>query len=174
MLLAHKEYGRRVLARPLGLLLAAAVDLAIGLVTADPARPHQGTAAVLLVPVPTSRAARRRRGDDPLHRVTVAAAAALRRRGVPVRIVPALWVHGRPADQVGLTRAERAANMTGRFRVRRWAPELLTAASGRPQPLVLVLDDVLTTGATAREAVRALAGRGIGVDAVATIARARD
>lgn len=83
-------------------------------------------------------------------------------------------MRGSPADQAGLGRAQRMANVTGRFRARRWAPGVLVPPPGRPTPLVVVVDDVLTTGATVREAVRALAACGIGVDAVAAIARARD
>lgn len=60
VLIAHKEYGRRVLERPLGTLLAAAIDLAVGMATAgeDGGRSF---GHVALVPVPTSKRARRRR-----------------------------------------------------------------------------------------------------------------
>ena len=187
---AHKEYGRRALARPLGGLLAAAVDLAVGLATADlgwpdtgplPAPP--GAVPVLLVPVPTSRRARHRRRDDPLRRIARCAAARLREQGVPARVVAGLRVRGTPADQAGLSRAERVANLAGRFAVRHGARAALGApgagaaaqsTGGAGAPLVVVVDDVLTTGATVREAVRALAAAGIGVAAVATVARAGD
>jgi predicted amidophosphoribosyltransferase len=54
------------------------------------------------------------------------------------------------APQVGLSRAQRAANLSGAFRV---APE--RAASIERRNVVLV-DDVLTTSATANAATRAL------------------
>ncbi|MGD9540450.1 MAG: ComF family protein [Methylocystis sp.] len=54
------------------------------------------------------------------------------------------------APQVGLTRAQRAANLSGAFRV---APEHADAIMGRN---VVLVDDVLTTGATANAATRAL------------------
>lgn len=166
---AHKEYGRRALGRPLGALLAAATDLAVGLATAEDCHPP---GPVLLVPVPSSRRARRRRRDDPVRRLALRAASRLRAQGVPARVVPALRVRGVPADQAGLSRAERAANLAGRFAVRRGGRAALVARPGQPAPLVVVVDDVLTTGATVREAVRALAVRGVPVAAVATVARA--
>ncbi len=169
---AHKEYGRRALARPLGALLAAAVDLAVGVAYAELGWSTAGP--VVLVPVPTSRRARRRRRDDPLRRVARCAAARLREQGVPARVVSGLRVRGTPADQSGLSRRERAANLAGRFAARRGAAAALVARPGRPLPLVVVVDDVLTTGATVREAVRALAAAGVGVAAVATVARAGD
>jgi ComF family protein len=54
------------------------------------------------------------------------------------------------APQVGLTRTQRAANLAGAFRVAR---ERAALVSGRN---VVLVDDVLTTGATANAATRAL------------------
>ena len=69
------------------------------------------------------------------------------------------------ADQSGLDRAARLVNVQGSLAVRR---------RRRPpasMPVVLI-DDVLTTGATARESVRALHAAGISVDAVLVLAGA--
>jgi len=148
--LAYKERGRRELAPQLGELLAASVAELLGA-----ARPPPG-AAVALVPVPSSRAARSARGGDHLQPL---ARRAGRRRGL--RIVPgALSLVRNPADSAGLTRAERAANLDGAMRA---AP----APSGWR---ALVVDDVVTTGATLREAVRALRAAGWPVCGAATVA----
>lgn len=173
VVVAHKEYGRTSLAGPLAVLLAAAVDLAVGLATAEAGWGTGPSGPVLLVPVPSGGRARRRRRDDPVRRLTRRAAVRLRARDVPARVVPGLRVRGTPDDQTGLSRAGRAANLAGRFAVRRGARAVMTARAGRPVPVVVVVDDVLTTGATVREAVRALAAAGIGVAAVATVAVAR-
>ena len=170
VVVAHKEYGRTALAGPLAQLLAAAVDLAVGLATAESGWDPAPTGPVLLVAVPSSGRARRRRRDDPVRRLTRLAAARLRARGVPARVVTGLRVRGTPLDQTGLSRAGRTANLAGRFAVRRTARAVLSAGPGRPAPVIVVVDDVLTTGATVREAVRALAAAGIGVAAVATVA----
>jgi ComF family protein len=95
----------------------------------------------------------------PLHRLRLAArqfnqAAALarvvsRECGLPVEAL-ALQRIKATAPQVGLTRAQRGANLAGAFRV---DPERAGLLQG--QAIVLV-DDVLTTGATANAAARAL------------------
>ncbi|HEX2553737.1 MAG TPA: ComF family protein [Microvirga sp.] len=71
----------------------------------------------------------------------------------------------RTQSQVGLTRAQRAANLQGAFRV---PAEAKARLRGRR---VLLVDDVLTTGATANAASRALL-RG-GAEAVDVLAFAR-
>jgi predicted amidophosphoribosyltransferase len=131
---------------------------------ADVARGSPGE--VLLVPVPSRRAVVRRRGHDPLLRLTRHAAGRLRRRGVDTRVRRALVPVVRVLDQAGLGAEERAANLAGSMACRR-APRV------RPDGLLVVVDDVITTGATLREAQRALEERGVRVDAVAAVAATR-
>lgn len=163
LVLAYKEDGRIGLARPLGELLAASLaaavaDAVVGRTTTGV--PTAGT-PVVVVPVPSHRAVVRRRGDDRLHRVARCAVAALRAGGIPARLSSVLRTSRHPADQAGLTAAGRATNLAGAF----------VARAGRhAAPLLVVVDDVLTTGATAREAQRALEACGAPVTAVAVVA----
>jgi predicted amidophosphoribosyltransferase len=117
----------------------------------------------------------RRRGQDPLLRMTHCAAAALRRRGVAASVRPLLRVVARPGDQAGLGAGERAANVAGRFAARAHAAGGYRARQRRsgPAPLVLLVDDVITTGATLREAQRALEDAGVVPVAAATVAATR-
>ncbi|MFC6151501.1 ComF family protein, partial [Mumia xiangluensis] len=117
---------------------------------------------VRLVPVPSRRSAVRARGFDAGAALARSAAADLRRRGLPARAAPVLRV-GRIADQAGLTAADRARNLAGAYRLRR------PLGAG----LVVVTDDVLTTGASAAEAVRVLTEAGSRPVAVVTVAATR-
>lgn len=156
LILAHKEHARYPLARPLGEVLATAVRAALGERTGG-----------WLCPVPSPRATVRRRGHDPLRRMTKAAVRSLRRQGIDARVADALHVLRRPDDQAGLSAERRTANLDGAFAARsRWA-ETLT-----DQPVVLV-DDVVTTGSTLAEACRALESRGIPVLGCAVLAATR-
>jgi ComF family protein len=137
--IAYKERGRVALARPLGHALAIAA------VAFD---------AEVLVPVPSSRAARRARGYD---HVGLLAAAAARSLDGPV-VVPLLVARRRTADQSGLGAAQRAANLAGALAV-----DARSAARIAGRRVVLV-DDIVTTGATLAEAARAL--RAVGIEAV--------
>lgn len=141
VLRAAKEEGRTTLLRALAPALDAAVRDAIADAPGD---------AVTLVPVPTSAAAMRRRG----YRVVEVLAARAR---LPAHRL--LRVEGLAADQRGLGRDERARNVAGRMRAR--------GAAGRS---VLLIDDVVTTGATLREAARALEDGGATVVGAATVA----
>jgi predicted amidophosphoribosyltransferase len=91
---------------------------------------------------------------------------------VDARCVPLLRTRPGLADQAGLDATARAANLAGALRAHPPALRRL-ARAGRPVH-VLVCDDVLTTGATAAEAQRALRDVGLpplGVVAVAATRR---
>ena len=158
---AHKEHGVLALAAPLGRVLGDVVrDLLVALGAGG------GAGTVLLVPVPSRGAVVRRRGHDPLLRVTRAAAVRLRRTGVDARVRRLLVPAGRVRDQATLDAAQRAANLDGSMRSR---PPRAVDRGG----LVVVVDDVLTTGSTVREAQRALEEAGLVVSGVATVAATR-
>ncbi|WP_326938512.1 hypothetical protein [Amycolatopsis rifamycinica] len=77
-------------------------------------------------------------------------------------VAPALELAATARDAVGLGREQRVANLAGRLRFRE---------AGRPPPdhRIVVLDDVITTGATAAACTRALTAAGCTVSAVLTL-----
>ncbi len=158
VLLAYKERDRRDLAVPLGRLLAGALLRIPGI---SPAR--DGT--WWLVPAPSRARAARRRGGSHLLRLARATADALARSGHPVGVAPALRFGAGVRDSVGLDRAARAANLAGRVRFR----ESAAPPIGTP---VVLLDDVVTTGATAAACVRELRSAARPATAVLTFASA--
>jgi predicted amidophosphoribosyltransferase len=112
-------------------------------------------ADAVLVAVPGLPARRRARGFDPAR---VLATALARRTGRPV--ADCLVRRGRGTRQVGAGR--RARRAPGRIDVR---------VRGSPPPVVLLVDDVHTTGATLDACARALAARGVIVRAALSYAR---
>ncbi|ADP84030.1 hypothetical protein FraEuI1c_6046 [Pseudofrankia inefficax] len=159
LVIAYKERGRLDVARTLGAALARAV-LAV--------RAAPRSRALLLVPVPASAAARRRRGFDHVGRLATIAAGLTRAAGTPTWVAPLLRPARRTADQAGLGALERAANVAGAFAARPAAARVGDPAFGDLE--IVVVDDVLTTGATAADAVRALRLARVRVGAVATVA----
>lgn len=153
----HKERGRLALARPLGDALARAV------LAAAPA----GHAGLLLVPAPSRPTAVRSRGHDPTARMARRAALVLRRAGVAVQARSVLRVGPQVRDQAGLSSWQRAANLEGSMHVPRGALRHVAGAQ------VVVVDDVVTTGATLCEAARALHVAGARVAGAATVAATR-
>ncbi|MCW2770913.1 MAG: ComF family protein [Aeromicrobium sp.] len=140
VLIAWKEEGVTALTGVLSHHVAAAVLML------DSGRP------LSLVPVPTSARSRRARGADLVDDLARAARGHLVRLGVDVVVTQALAYRRTTEDQAGLGAAARAANLAGAFRVR--AGRL---PAGRD---VVVIDDILTTGATVAEAVRVLSEEG--------------
>ena len=149
-ILALKERGRGDLVAPLAGALAVGVHrlLVWGMVETP----------LTIVPAPTRRSAARRRGGDPVARLTRAAVA-----GHPdVTVMPALRMKALARDSVGLGTSARERNIAGRVLLR----------GRRPGTEVVIVDDIVTTGATAREAVRTLHAAGVRVAAVLAIAAA--
>jgi predicted amidophosphoribosyltransferase len=151
VILAYKERGRRELAP----LLARSVadsgwrppEARLRLVSGVP---------TVLVPVPSRRAAARERGGDHIWRLVRALAALT---GQPAR--RALRLATRVRDSVGLSASERVANLAG---------HMLAAPPGDPVARAVLVDDVITSGATLAEAARALRAAGWLVSHAAVIA----
>lgn len=162
VLSAWKERGRHDVAVALAAPLATAVRAALE--AGPPPAP-----AVLLVPVPSTRRSRRRRGADGPRTLAGLAAVRVRADPPPARAVRvsalAALRHARAvADQAGLAAGERHANLSGALAVRRSRRRAVEGAA------VLVIDDIVTTGSTLAEACRALAAAGAHVLAAATVA----
>jgi ComF family protein len=142
ILLAFKEEGRTGLAGVLADALAASVRAAVADATVGDLE---------LCVVPSSRSARRRRGYDPV-RMLLARSGL---RGAPV------FAPARPhRAQKSLSVVDRRSNLDGVFRLRR-------PVAGRR---FVLIDDVVTTGATLLEAARVLRDGGAEVLAAATAA----
>lgn len=133
------------------------------------ARPGDvGPAGIVVVPVPSGPANRRHRGGDLVADLARRAVGELRRQGLAgpgdLRVLPVLRHRRRVADQAGLGVVERSRNLSGALYLPdRWRP--LVAGAG-----VLVVDDVVTTGASAAEAASALGRAGVRVLAVGAVA----
>ena len=163
MILGHKEHRLLALARPLGELLALAVAKAL-----EDLAPGSTSADLLLVPVPSRPGSVRQRGHDPTGNLVRAAAVALTCPDRPTASWELLRTRPGLADQAGLDAGARALNLAGAFRVHTTA--LRRLAHRHALARVVVCDDVLTTGATAREAQRALEDVGLTVVAIAAVA----
>jgi predicted amidophosphoribosyltransferase len=148
-IVAVKEHGRADLIGPLAATLEAGIDrlLAWGVIETP----------LTVIPAPTRRSAARRRGGDPVTRIARAATNA----HTGIDVIQALRMRGLARDSVGLSGADRQRNIAGRVKV----VKQVTGA-------ILVVDDIVTTGATASEAVRVLHLAGAHVVAVLAIAHA--
>lgn len=140
ILIAFKEQNRTAVARALAVPLAAAIARALA---AEP--------STELLLVPTSRAAYRRRGYDPVRVLARIAGYRAARELVHTR---------ETSRQKSLGAEERALNLSGAMRAKR-------SLSGRR---FVLIDDVVTTGATLAEAARAVRNAGGEVVGAATLA----
>lgn len=148
-IVALKEHGRRDLVVPLARALALGVHQLIGWGILD--------TPFTVVPAPTRALAARRRGGDPVTRIAQRATE----RHPDITVTQAVRTRAMVRDSVGLTTADRERNLNGRIKITK-------PISGD----ILLVDDIVTTGATAREAVRVLHGTGAEVRALLTLAHA--
>ena len=146
---ALKERGRSDLTAPLAHALALGLHRLLNWGILD--------TPLTVVPAPTRRLAARRRGGDPVTRLAVRATGAHPGIGV----APVLRFRAGVRDSVGLDSAARERNIAGRIRT-----------TGPVPGDVLVIDDVVTTGATAAESVRVLRAAGAHVAGVLVLAAA--
>jgi len=151
-IVAMKDRGRIDLSAPLAGVLALGVHrlLLWGLLDVP----------LTIVPAPTRGWAARRRGGDPVTRIATLATAA----HPHITVVRALRMKALARDSAGLGSAARERNIAGRV--------LLTSRRVQADHEVLLVDDIVTTGATARESVRVLQSAGARVSAVLALAAA--
>jgi predicted amidophosphoribosyltransferase len=147
VLVAFKDGGRTDAAPVLARALRAAMESAL-----DDARDRSDGRDVRIATVPSARAAFRRRGYRPVE-------VLLGRCGL--RSERVLRPSRRTVDQAALGAAQRAVNRAGSLRAE-------PRSAGRTY---LLVDDILTTGSTLREASRALRRAGARVAGAAVVAR---
>lgn len=154
---AMKYAGRYGLSRPLGAMMANALSRS-GLVI--------GGEDPVLVPVPLSRGRLAERGYNQATLLARSMKRSLVRSGAVRTIVIEALVRIRHAPpQAGLKREQRMRNPIGTY-----APARGTAVRIAGRRIVLV-DDVVTTGATVRECAAVLARAGAGPISIAAVAR---
>ena len=156
LILGYKERDRRRLVAPLGDALAGVVLAGL---------PPRSARGVVLVPVPATGAAIRARQGDHMLRLARRAARRLR-EACPTTVAPVLRALPKE-DSAHLDRHARARVALGSFTARRGADRI-----GRGD-LVVVVDDVITTGSTVAAVTTRLAERGVVVAFAATLAATR-
>ncbi|QDZ42130.1 ComF family protein [Corynebacterium sp. sy039] len=143
IIIATKERNRRDMIAPLGAMLASAVSylIAQGEVEED----------IVLVPAPTSRRSALKRGGDPVTRVC---------QRTPFPVANLIEHRAGVRDSVGLSMRQRHTNMIGAVVPTPTAVRLHTAG-GLSGFSVLLIDDILTTGATLAASTAVLSAMGV-------------
>ena len=133
IILAAKESGQK-----------KADDLIIDAISLALQRSKLDLSLSRLVPIPSSKSSQRRRGRS----FIVDLVQQLSQR-TGIEVIDCLELTRKVLDQSGLHRQERATNLAGAFRV-----------SSPVRGELILVDDVVTTGATLREAFRAVNSQG--------------
>ncbi len=190
VLLAYKNHGHTDLAVVLRPMLAGALHQAVNMAVnmsvhqgVDPpvatgGRPRTPGSGMVLVPVPATGRSQRRRGYNPLGLLLAGLQSGhLLPAGTTVEPLLSLtrrrWRELlRPAALAAAAASGRSQKGLGRSGRRRNVYGTMTAAGKGPLAGIrcLVIDDVLTTGATIAEATRALRAAGARVEGAVVLA----
>lgn len=155
---ALKYNGIRTASHGLGALLAQAIAQLAA----------QAPSEMLVIPIPLHSSKYAQRGFNQARSIASQALAVLAKTHPQwqLKLASSTLMRLRPTEsQAGLTPRQRRINVRGAFQVS--DPAAVTLRH------VLLVDDILTTGATARAAAQALARAGAASVWVATVARAR-
>ncbi|PST47453.1 phosphoribosyl transferase [Bifidobacterium callitrichos] len=147
-ILAWKDHGDAECDREFAQCIVALARRALPI---EGAVAHDG--ALLVVPAPSSASSLAERGRRHLMPLAKAIAAYYRSSGLDARVDPALRIAARVVDGKAVETAgadQRASRMGGRLTVRNRS---LSRVAGRT---VVIVDDIVTTGATMRACAAAL------------------
>ena len=155
-ILRWKDHGDEECDGPFADMMADAL-LSSGLLASDP------MPVTTLVPAPSSPRSMRERGRWHMRNVTNSLARSLRRRGMDVdtaALLRTMKTSGKSVQMHGA--AQRSRRLQGHI--------VIAARPPYPRNVILV-DDIVTTGTTARQCVQALNAAGIHVTTVICLAR---
>jgi predicted amidophosphoribosyltransferase len=168
VVLAAKVHHRLDAVRVLGEITAGTLRrlIAEGLV------PDPRLVPLLLLPAPTRPSAARRRGGCVVEGACRAAARSLTSAGGSVRVGDVCRLDEGARDSVGLGRAQRRENLSAALRFDRRVLADVVSWTARTGAVVVVVDDVSTTGATVGQFSLACAARGLRPAAAVVVADA--
>ena len=151
MILAAKESGNREAVKLIAKSITRSTIFAISnLSISQP---------INLVTIPSQLSAIRRRGRDHISDLAQEVIIQLKRQNIDATYLPILKPTKKIKDQSDLNGLQRKENMNHAF---------LVKSSLISQSAVILIDDLVTTGASIQEGVRALAEAKITIDAVVT------
>ncbi len=114
---------------------------------------------ITITTVPSSPAAIRRRGRDHVSELADQVVKLLAKENIFATYIPILYLAKNIKDQSNLNSSQRAQNLSGAFSIKNC--EI-------PKGDIYLIDDLVTTGASIQEGVRALANAKISITAVIT------
>jgi ComF family protein len=121
---------------------------------------------LLLVPIPSSSQAIRRRGESFLHPILDRAVKICTSQGASETRWESILIHQKKVkDQSKLSFSERSANLENAFKV----SNVSALQSSLEYTKIILIDDVVTTGATLLSAARALSERNMTVLGAAAV-----
>lgn len=155
---AYKNDGSVILARYLGMQLAQVLADWAKQIRTD--RPLE----IALVPAPSRASSNRTRGYSPARLLASNTAAQMRAFGVNATVCDVLRVTGPVRDQGDLNGQQRRSNLVGRMQA---VPAANSVIGNRR---IVLLDDIVTTGATLAEMNRCLSSWGLFAESFAAFA----